>query len=60
MPGLCTYVWGGKLGEIWGRVMFVFGDFKSQHWLPEIVYPTFNAFSFAVGKTSCTVHFVII
>ncbi len=41
-----TYVWDGaiKTGArpFWGRGVFVFGDLKYQHWLPEITYPTFN------------------
>ncbi len=39
-------MWGEsiKIGArpFWGRVVFVFGDFKYQHRLPEIAYPAFN------------------
>ncbi len=46
-----TYVWGGaiKIGArpSWGGV----GDFKCEHWLPEITYPTFNMTSCASKYT---------
>ncbi len=47
------YVWGGaiKIGArpFWGRGVVSFGDFKYQHWLPEIAYPAFKV-RFRVGS----------
>ncbi len=38
----CVYV--GRIYQNRGEALFgCFGDFKYQHWLPEIVYTAFNA-----------------
>ncbi len=42
--GCVGYVYVGRIYQNRGEALFgCFGDFKYQHWLPEIVYPAFNA-----------------